>query len=60
MYMSKREQKSCSWISKKLKPALIVLTKASSNFSDRPLFAVSSWETDSSEVFAESRLLAKG
>jgi hypothetical protein len=36
-YMSRREQKSWSWISRRLKPIITVLTRASSNLTERPI-----------------------
>jgi hypothetical protein len=41
-YMTRREQKSCSWISRRLKPGMTVLARAGSNLTDRPK-SESSW-----------------
>jgi hypothetical protein len=35
-YISKRAQKSWSWISRRLKPGMTVLVKASSSLTDQP------------------------
>jgi hypothetical protein len=40
MYMSRREQKSWSWISRRVKPEMSVLVKTSSNLTDQPTKAV--------------------
>jgi hypothetical protein len=34
--MSRREQKSWSWISRRVRPGMTVLAKASNNLTDRP------------------------
>jgi hypothetical protein len=41
--MSRREQKSWSWILKKPKTGMIVLAKTSSNLTDRPTAVSSEW-----------------
>jgi hypothetical protein len=47
-YMSRREQKSWSWISRRLKPGMTVLTKTSRNLTVRPsqlvVMARRSWD----------------